>query len=111
MGAPVNSQEPRRRKNPCKPWGSGNLELSPIPIPLAPQELAMNAATSAAAGPILALDLGKYKSVACVHDATSGELRFTSFETTRAELHKLIAREQPAAVIIEACLLAGWVHD
>src|SRR5262249_39301349 len=32
-------------------------------------------------------------------------------ETTRAELHKLIGKERPAVVIIEACLLAGWVHD
>jgi transposase len=30
---------------------------------------------------------------------------------TRHELQKLLARWQPAAVIIEACLLAGWVHD
>jgi hypothetical protein len=28
---------------------------------------------------ILAIDLGKYKSVACVHDAATGEFRFTSF--------------------------------
>jgi hypothetical protein len=37
---------------------------------------------------ILAIDLGKYKSVACILDPTSGEFRFTSFETTRAELRK-----------------------
>jgi len=60
---------------------------------------------------ILAIDLGKYKSVACVHDQSTGEYRITTFETTRAELRKLIGQEQPAAVVIEACLLAGWVHD
>src|SRR5262245_13864925 len=60
---------------------------------------------------ILAIDLGKYKSVVCVHDQASGEVRFTSFETTRAELRKLMEKEQPAVVILEACLLAGWVHD
>src|SRR5262249_12875919 len=60
---------------------------------------------------ILAIDLGKDKSVACVHDAATGAFRFTSFETTRSELHRRLAREQPAVVIIEACLLAGWVHD
>lgn len=60
---------------------------------------------------ILAIDLGKYKSVACVHDQETGEFRFTTFETTRAELQKLIGKDQPAVVIIEACLLAGWVHD
>jgi transposase len=60
---------------------------------------------------ILAIDLGKYKSVACVHHQGTGEFRFTTFETTRAELKKLIDKEQPAVAIIEACLLAGWVHD
>src|SRR5262249_13199190 len=57
------------------------------------------------------IDLGKYNSVACVRDGGSGEFRFTSFQTTRAELCKLIGKEQPAVVIVEACLLAGWVHD
>jgi len=60
---------------------------------------------------IVAIDLGKYKSVACVHDEVTGEFRFTSFETTRRELQRLLAKEQPAVVVIEACLLAGWVHD
>jgi len=60
---------------------------------------------------ILAIDLGKYKSVACLHDHASGEVRFTTVETTRAELRKLLDKERPAAVVIEACLLAGWVHD
>ena len=60
---------------------------------------------------ILAVDLGKYKSVGCVHDAATGEIAFTTFETTRAELRSVIDQKQPAVVIIEACLLAGWVHD
>jgi transposase len=73
----------------------------------------MNTITTTAStnASILAIDLGKYKSVACVHDQDTGEFRFTTFETTRAELRKLIGKEQPAVVIIEACLLAGWVHD
>jgi len=68
-------------------------------------------AKTTAADTILAIDLGKYKSVACVHDQATGEVRFTTFETSRAELQRLIGKEQPAVVIIEACLLAGWVHD
>src|SRR5262245_24640903 len=68
-------------------------------------------ATTASTSTILAIDLGKYKSVACVHDADTGEISFTPFDTTRAELRQLIAQEQPAVVIIEACLLAGWVRD
>jgi transposase len=68
-------------------------------------------AKTAAAESILALDLGKYKSVACVHAVAAGTFRFSSFETTRSELQRLLARDRPTVVIIEACLLAGWVHD
>jgi transposase len=67
--------------------------------------------TASATTSILAIDLGKYKSVACVHDRATGEFGFTTFETTRTELRKLVGKEQPAVVVIEACLLAGWVHD
>src|SRR5262245_47648412 len=66
---------------------------------------------TASTSTILAIDLGKYKSVACRADSATGEFAFTTFATTRAELQKRIATEQPAVVIIEACLLAGWVHD
>src|SRR5215470_466644 len=68
-------------------------------------------AKTTAADTILAIDLGKYKSVACVHAEASGTFRFTSFETTRSELHRLLSRDRPTVVLIEACLLAGWVHD
>ncbi len=60
---------------------------------------------------ILAIDLGKYKSVVCILDESSGQYRFTTFDTSRAELHKLLVKEQPSVVLIEACLLAGWVLD
>jgi transposase len=71
----------------------------------------MNTNTTTASPTILAIDLGKYKSVACVHDQATGEFAFTTFDTSRAELRKLIGKTQPAVIIIEACLLAGWVHD
>jgi transposase len=60
---------------------------------------------------ILALDLGKYKSVACLYDPDDGEARFQGLATTRAELARLLDRLRPAVVVIEACTLAGWVHD
>ena len=60
---------------------------------------------------ILAIDLGKFKSVVCILDDASGEYRFSTFDTSRSELHKLLAKEQPGVVLIEACLLAGWVLD
>jgi transposase len=68
-------------------------------------------AKTTGAATILAIDLGKYKSVACVHAEASGTFRFTSFETTRGAMHRLLTRDRPTVVLIEACLLAGWVHD
>jgi transposase len=66
--------------------------------------------TATAAGPILAIDLGKYKSVACAY-RSADDARFTTIPTTRAELTRLIDKHKPGVVLIEACLLAGWVRD
>jgi transposase len=63
-----------------------------------------------AADTILALDLGKYKSVACIY-RTVDEQRFATITTSRAELSRLVAKHQPAVILIEACLLCGWVRD
>jgi hypothetical protein len=41
--------------------------------------------TTASTSTILAIDLGKYKCVACVLDEATGEVRFTTFETTRTD--------------------------
>ena len=71
----------------------------------------MNTIKTASTQTILAIDLGKYKSVVCILDQASGEYRFTTFDTSRTELRNLLAKEQPAVVLIEACLLAGWVLD
>ena len=67
-------------------------------------------ATTTAAAPILAIDLGKYKSVVCLYRSAE-DRRFLSFPTSREELARLLQTHQPAVVLIEACLLAGWVHD
>src|SRR5580704_18435523 len=68
--------------------------------------------TSNASTPvILALDLGKYKSVACAYDTASAEARFETITTCRAELVRLFERRRPDVVVIESCTLAGWVHD
>src|ERR1051326_1668656 len=68
-------------------------------------------ATTASTKSILAIDLGKYKSVVCLHDADTGEYRFTTFDMSRTTIRQLLDKERPAVVIVEACLLAGWVHD
>jgi transposase len=69
-----------------------------------------DATTAVADAPILAIDLGKYKSVACRYRAEDDHA-FFSFTTSREELARLLQKHQPTVVLIEACLLAGWVHD
>jgi transposase len=70
----------------------------------------MTTAETAATDTILAIDLGKYKSVAC-HSPALNEQSFVKFSTSRAELVKLLDKHRPDVVLIEACLLSGWVHD
>jgi len=67
-------------------------------------------AKTTAAETILAIDLGKYKSVACIYRSADDQ-RFTTFPTTRVELTRLIEKHRPDVILIEACLLAGWVRD
>jgi transposase len=59
---------------------------------------------------ILAIDLGKYKSVACIYRSAQDQ-QFTTITTTKSELTRLVARHQANIVLIEACLLCGWVRD
>jgi hypothetical protein len=72
---------------------------------------ASTSAAAPAAGTILALDLGKYKSVACAYAGDPAAARFDTITTSRDELRKLFARRRPAVVVFEDCALAGWVHD
>ena len=60
---------------------------------------------------ILAIDLGRYKSVACVYHRTTREHTFRTVDTTPAEVDALLARHPGALVVVEACASAGWVHD
>jgi transposase len=70
----------------------------------------MTTAETTATDTILAIDLGKYKSVACLSRSIPDQ-RFVKFSTCRAELTKLLDKLRPDVVLIEACLLSGWVHD
>src|SRR5260370_23408210 len=60
---------------------------------------------------ILALDLGKYKTVACEYEAETGRHRFATVLTTPKALHDLIVDREPQRVVIEICSIAGWVSD
>ena len=67
--------------------------------------------TPAAITTILALDLGKFRSVACVFDATSGEHRFQTIATTPPAVHDLLIESSPQLLVIEACGVCGWIAD
>ena len=60
---------------------------------------------------IIAIDLGRYKSVACVHARSARAHTFRTVDTTPAELDRVLAKHPGAVVVIEACSNAGWVHD
>ena len=60
---------------------------------------------------ILALDLGKYKTVACEYEAENGKYRFHTVVSTPQALHDLLVEVEPDRVVIEICSMAGWVSD
>ena len=60
---------------------------------------------------ILALDLGKYKTVGCAYESESGDYQFKRTFTTRESLQRLVQEIKPARVVIEICSLAGWIYD
>lgn len=60
---------------------------------------------------ILALDLGKSKSVGCILDTTTNTHRFVSVATTPQAIHDRLVKLAPDRLVIEVGTPAGWVHD
>jgi transposase len=60
---------------------------------------------------ILALDLGKYKTVGCEYESESGAYSFKRSFTTPAALQKMVQEIKPDRVVIEVCSIAGWICD
>lgn len=60
---------------------------------------------------ILAIDMGKYKSVACDYVKESAAHEFEALATDPAAFHDLIVKRNPDVVVIEICTAAGWVRD
>ena len=60
---------------------------------------------------ILAIDLGKNKSVACVYEAESGTAQFQKLPTGIPAIQDLLRVHCPDRVVIEICPSAGWVGD
>jgi len=46
-----------------------------------------------------------------VHHPAPSASTFQTIDTSRADVARLIGRIRPAAVVVEACSLAGWVRD
>jgi len=71
------------------------------------------AAAATAAGTILAIDLGKFRSVACRYDAAAGTHAFETIATTPAAVHDLLVADAapPRLLVIEACGVCGWISD
>ncbi len=65
---------------------------------------------------IIALDLGKFKTVACVMNALDRSHVFETIEMSPTAVHDLLARHatDPAGdtlVVLETCDCCGWVYD
>lgn len=60
---------------------------------------------------VLAIDLGKFKSVACRYDPATGRHGFETIATTPASVHDLLIEAAPARLVIEACSVCGWISD
>jgi len=60
---------------------------------------------------ILAIDLGKVKSVACDYASDTGEHSFQTCQTVPAALEAMLVRRQPDRVVIEVGSSAGWITD
>jgi len=60
---------------------------------------------------IMALDLGKCKTVFCDYDSINGEHAFGTVKTTPQQIHDLLVEKEPDRVVMEVCSIAGWIVD
>lgn len=60
---------------------------------------------------ILAIDLGKYNSVACLFDTATNQSEFETIATQRWAFEQLLTQTKPDQIVIETSSITGWVHD
>lgn len=60
---------------------------------------------------ILAIDLGKRRSVFCEYDAATAKASYGKMEMTRQAMHDLLVERSPTRLVIEIGSPAGWVYD
>jgi len=68
-------------------------------------------AKESSTGTILAIDLGKFKSVGCLYDPATNQHTFQTIATTPATVHDLLVATSPALLVMEACNVCGWISD
>jgi transposase len=60
---------------------------------------------------ILALDLGKFKTMCCFFDTKTRKAEFQVAATERDYLAKVFASRKVDLVVMEACSPSGWIND
>lgn len=60
---------------------------------------------------ILAIDLGKYNSVACSFDTATNQSEFETIATQRWSFEQLLNQTKPDQIVIESSSITGWVYD
>ena len=56
---------------------------------------------------ILAIDLGKYNSVACLFDTANNQSEFETIATQRWALEQLLNQTSPERIVIETSSITG----
>ena len=60
---------------------------------------------------IIAMDLGKFNSMACFYDSETQECSTAKAPTERNYFESVLRSKQPDLVVVEACGPSGWVSD
>ena len=60
---------------------------------------------------IIAIDLGKFNSVACIYNTQTKKQQFETLATDRGFFETLFKTYKPDLVVVEACGPSGWVSD
>jgi hypothetical protein len=60
---------------------------------------------------ILAMDLGKNKTVFCEYDSKTAEHKFGKVKTSPRQIHDMLVERAPDKIVFEICSAAGWFYD
>ena len=60
---------------------------------------------------ILAMDLGKNKTVFCEYNSETAKQKFGKVKTTPQQIHDMLIEKAPDKIVFEICSAAGWIYD